>query len=140
MQVQTYLTFDGRCEEALDFYRDTLGAEVTGIVRMKDVPNAPAEVAGDTIVHAKVRIGETTLLTMDDPCHGAQPFGGFSLSLITESDEETSRLFNALADGGTVRSPLAPAFFSSSFGTVVDRLGVQWQVLTASPATAGQAA
>lgn len=139
MQIQTYLTFDGRCDEALDFYHEALGAEVTSVVRLRDVPDASPDRDGNSVVYASLQIGETTLLAMDGGCNGASPFGGFSLSLITESDEQTEQLFARLADGGTVRAPLAPTFFSSRWGLVADRFGVSWMVLTGSAAQAGQA-
>jgi PhnB protein len=139
MQVQTYLTFNGRCQEALDFYREALGAEVTQVTRIRDVPEPPRGASGDNIVYASLQIGETTVLAMDGPSTGAAQFAGFHLSLVTQTDEETERLFGRLAEGGAVRMALTPTFFSSRWGIVADRFGVNWMVLTASPVTAGQA-
>ena len=139
MQVQTYLTFNGRCQEALDFYRDALGAEVTEVVRIRDVPEPPKGADGDNIVYASLQVGETTVLAMDGPSAEGAQFAGFHLSLITRSDEETELLFGRLAAGGTVQVPPAPAFFSSRWGMLADRFGVNWMVLTASPAPAGRA-
>ena len=134
MQVHTYLNFDGRCEEALDFYREALGAEVTSLMRFEDSPETAAahpDVAGDRVLHATFRIGETTLWAMDGPGQDDVEFDGFLLSLVTKTDAETKRLFARLADGGQVREPLTPTFFSSLFGMVTDRFGMGWVVMTA---------
>lgn len=134
MQVQPYLYFDGRCEEAADFYRGALGAEVTLLMRFKDSPepHAPGMVppgAEDRVMHMSLRIGETTLLASDGRCLGQPSFQGFSLSLTASSDAEAERLFAALADGGQVQMPLAKTFFASRFGMVADRFGVSWMVI-----------
>jgi PhnB protein len=139
MQVQTYLTFNGRCQEALDFYRDALGAEVTEVIRIRDVPEPPHGADANNIVYASLQIGETTVLAMDGPSKGAAAFAGFHLSLVTQGDEETERLFGRLADGGSIHVPLTPTFFSSRWGIVADRFGVNWMVLTASVAATAQA-
>lgn len=141
MEVQTYLSFDGRCEEALAFYRETLGAEITTLIHIKDVPEAAAAHpgAGDRVLHSSFRIGETTLCATDGECRSEDAFGGFSLSLITTGDDETERLFGLLADGGQVRMPVTPTFFSSRFGMLADRFGVRWMVLTAPRVELAQA-
>lgn len=142
MKAQTYLTFEGCCDRALAFYREALGAEVTALIRVKDVPEAAAAhpEAGNSVLHASFRIGETTLFATDGMCQGGAAFGGFSLSLVTEDDGETERLLGSLADGGRVRMPAGPTFFSSRFGMVVDRFGVSWMVLTAPREASAQAA
>ncbi len=136
MQVQPYLNFDGRCEEALEFYRKTLGAEVTFLMRFKDSPEPPA--AGmvppgsdNKVMHASFRIGDSTLLAADCHCGGRPSFQGFSLSLTVRDEAEAKRRFDALSDGGQVRMPLAKTFFSPSFGMVADRFGVSWMVYVA---------
>ena len=136
MQVQPYLFFDGRCEEAVEFYRKTLGAEVTMLMRFKDSPepHAPGMIppgAEDKVMHASLRIGETTVLASDGRCLGRPNFQGFSLSLTVPDDAEATRRFAALADGGKVQMPLAKTFFSSRFGMVADRFGVSWMVYVA---------
>ncbi len=137
MQVQPYLFFDGRCEEALDFYRRALGAEVTALMRFGDSPEAAtcpdgAAVAKDKVMHASLRIGETTLMASDGPAPGSRPvFQGFSLALSPSDDAEAQRLFAALGDGGQVQMPLGKTFFASSFGVVADRFGVSWMVVVA---------
>ena len=102
MQIQPYLFFDGRCDEAVEFYRSALGAEVTMLMRFKDNPDPgmgpPA--AADKVMHANLRIGETTILVSDGRCQGHPSFEGFSLSITVRDDADADRLFAALADGG----------------------------------------
>lgn len=131
MQLQPYLFFDGRCEEAIEFYRDKLGAEITTLTRFKDAPG-PASMAPpgseNKVMHAHLRIGDTDVLASDGRCEGNPQFQGFSLSLTASSDDEAETLFTALGDGGQVRMPLSKTFFSSRFGMVADRFGVSWMV------------
>jgi PhnB protein len=136
MQVQPYLFFDGRCEEAVEFYRRVLGAEVTMLMRFKDSPepHEPGQVppgAGDKVMHMSFRIGETTVLASDGRCEGRPNFQGFSLSLTVPHDPEAERLFAALADGGQVQMPLNKTFFASRFGMVADRFGMSWMIYVA---------
>jgi PhnB protein len=136
MQVQPYLFFDGRCEEALEFYRRVLGAEVLGLMRFKDTPepHAPGMVppgAENKVMHGSFRIGETTVLASDGQCGGRPNFQGFSLSLTVPTAAEAERLFTALADGGQVQMPLTKTFFSARFGMVADRFGVSWMLYVA---------
>ena len=134
MQIQPYLFFDSRCDEAIEFYRSALGAEVTMLMRFKDNPEAVecAPETGDKVMHAAIRIGETTIFASDGRCLGQPCFQGFSLSLTVSDDQQAERLFAALADGGQVQMPLAKTFFSSSFGMVADRFGVSWMILVES--------
>ncbi len=133
MQVQPYLDFDGRCEEALEFYRRALGAEVTMLSRFKDNPQALSSGmvppgAENTIMHASFRIGESMVMASDSHCGGKPGFQGFSLSLTLPSAAEAERRFAALADGGQVQMPLGKTFFASSFGMLKDRFGVAWMI------------
>jgi PhnB protein len=133
MQVQPYLFFEGRCEEALAFYGGALGAEVTMLMRFKDSPDpgmAPPG-AADKVMHATMRIGETTVMASDGRCQGRQDYHGFSLSLTVPNETEAERVFGALADGGQVQMPLTKTFFSPRFGMVADRFGVPWMILVA---------
>ena len=134
MQVQPYLFFDGRCEEALAFYRTALGAEVTLLMRFSESPEPPAPGmcapgSEDKIMHSSFRIGETTLMASDGRAMGKPVFAGISLSISPASDAQAQRLFTALAEGGQVQMPLAKTFFASSFGMVADRFGVSWMVV-----------
>lgn len=133
MHVQPYLVFDGRCEETLAFYRSTLGAEITMLLRFKDSPDPGVVRAdtGDKVMHASIRIGDTTVLASDGRCLGTPSLQGFALSLTVPDDAEAQRLFAPLAEGGEVRMPLAKTFFSSQFGMLADRFGVAWMVLVA---------
>lgn len=133
MQVQPYLFFEGRCEEAFEFYRGALGAEVTGLMRFKDSPDPQAcpvpPGAENKVMHASLRIGDTTILASDGYCGGQPTFQGFSLSLTVPDDAEAERLFAALADGGQVQMPLIQTFYASRFGMVTDRFGVSWMII-----------
>jgi len=133
MQAQPYLFFEGRCEEALEFYRRALGAEVTALMRSKDSPDPKMAIPGaeDKVIHAMFRIGETTLLASDGRCQGPPSFQGFALSLTVPSETEAERLFAALGEGGQVLMPLMKTFFSPSFGMVADRFGVSWMIYVA---------
>ena len=134
MQVQPYLFFDGRCEEALEFYKRALGAEVQMLMRFKDSPE-PCESGktppGEKVMHASFRIGETTLMASDGHCAGQPRFQGFSLSLTVANPTEADRVFAALSEGGQVQMPLAKTFFSPRFGMVADRFGISWMVIVA---------
>ena len=133
-QIQPYLFFDGRCEEAIEFYRKAVGAEVTMLMRFKDSPDpgmCTAKEHAEKVMHSSIRIGETTVLASDGRCQGQPSFQCFALSLTVANDAEADRLFAALGDGGQVQMPLAKTFFSSRFGMVVDRFGVMWMVYVA---------
>ena len=139
VQVQPYLFFDGRCEEALEFYRSALGAEVTALMRYKDSP-APADPdkcdmtppgSEDKVMHSNFRIGETQVMASDGMCSGQPRFQGVSLSISVPDDATAERFFAALGDGGQVQMPLAQTFFSSRFGMVADRFGVPWMIIVA---------
>jgi PhnB protein len=131
MQIQPYLFFEGRCQEAIDFYRRALGAEVVMQMAFKDspVPTGQSPETGDKVMHACVKIGETQVFMSDGMCGGAPSFQGFSLSLTLKDDVEAGRAFAALGNGGAVTMPLAKTFFASSFGMVKDRFGVGWMVM-----------
>jgi PhnB protein len=133
MQVQPYLFFDGHCEEAMEFYRSALGAEVTALLRFKDSPDPGMGVPGaeDKVMHASFRIGETTVLASDGRCEGRPSFQGFALSLTVRNETEAERLFAALGTGGQVQMPLTKTFFSPRFGMIADRFGVTWMVYVA---------
>jgi PhnB protein len=135
MQVQPYLFFDGRCEEAVEFYRSVLGAQVEMLMRFKDAPEQPpgmmAPGTENKVMHASLRIGDATVMASDGRCGGQPSFQGFALSLTAADDAEAERLFACLAEGGQVQMPLAKTFFASRFGMVADRFGVSWMVIVA---------
>ncbi len=132
MQVQPYLFFDGRCEEAIEFYRQALGAQVEMLMRFRDSPEPPppgcAPNSGDKIMHAALRIGDGVVMASDGMANGTPEFKGFSLSLDYPDEAQARRVFDALAHGGNVVMPLDKTFFASIFGMVADRFGVQWMV------------
>ena len=133
MLVQTYLSFEGRCEEALEFYKKALGAKVTMVSRFKDMPQPvpPGMVppgAENKVMHASFQVGDTTILAADGRCQGQPSFQGFSLSLTPANEAEADRLFAALAEGGQVKMPMGKTFFAKRFGMVADRFGVSWMI------------
>lgn len=134
MKVQPYLFFEGRCEEAIDFYRGALGAEVTALMRFKDSPDPlpPGMVppgAEGKVMHAEFRIGDAALMASDGRCSGQARFGGVSLSVSVPDGGTADRVFAALAEGGQVQMPLGETFFSPRFGIVADRFGVSWMII-----------
>ena len=135
MPVQPYLFFDGRCEEAIAFYRQALGAELVMLMRFGEGPEGSSQCTegssppADKVMHACLQIGATQVFLSDGFSTGKPEFKGITLSLSAANDAEAKRLFDALAEGGEIQQPLAPAFFSSSFGMVADRFGVSWMVL-----------
>lgn len=129
--IQPYLFFNGRCEEALEFYRKFLGAEVTALMRFKDSPEkSGVHNAENKIMHANFRIGDTQIMASDGSGDSGPVFEGFALTLNVNTEAEADRLFSALSDGGQVRMPLAKTFYSPRFGMVTDRFGVLWMILT----------
>jgi PhnB protein len=134
MQVEPYLFFDGRCEEALTFYVKAVGAEVLTLSRFKEVPPGgdgptPGPEVAEKVMHASFRVGESVVMASDGHCLGHPKFEGFGLSLSAASDDEAAHLFKALADGGETIMPLGKTFFASSFGMLKDRFGVQWMII-----------
>jgi PhnB protein len=134
MHVEPYLFFNGRTEEALDFYRDAIGATTQMLMRNKDAPEPPVGAppgSGNQVLHAAFRVGESVLLASDGPVPGG--FNGFALSLYAKDDADAQRKFDALAAGGEVRMPLAETFFAHRFGMLADRFGVAWMVIHPKP-------
>jgi PhnB protein len=131
--IQPYLFFEGRCDEALDFYVKALDAEVTSLMRYSESPD-PSEMHGheNKVMHASIRIGETEILASDGQCSGNPAFQSFGLALSVNTEADADRFFNALSDGGKVQMPLEKTFFSPKFGMVSDRFGILWMILTVS--------
>lgn len=132
MPVQPYLFFDGRCEEALEFYKKVLGAQVTMLLRFKDSPEPDTSKmpkgSENKVMHAEFKVQDSTLLASDGYCMGAPKFQGFALSVSVPDAAQAARLFDALGQGGKVDMPLAKTFFSESFGMVTDQFGIGWMV------------
>jgi len=131
MQIQPYLFFEGRAEEALEFYQKSLGAKVEAVIRYKENPdpkhNPPN--SGDKVMHCNFRIGDTQVMASDGNCSGKPNFQGFSLTFNAKDEADAKRRFNALAEGGQVNLPLSETFFAKSFGMVADRFGLNWMVM-----------
>jgi PhnB protein len=137
MQVQVYLFFAGRCEEAIEFYKKTVGAEVMMLMRFKDSPEPPQPGmippgSEDKVMHTSLRIGDTMVMASDGRCEGSTSFQGFSLSLTVADEAEADRVFAALAEGGQIQMPLTETFWSPRFGMLSDRFGVGWMVSIAA--------
>ena len=133
MHVEPYLFFEGRCEEAVEFYRKALGAEVTMLMRYKDSPEPPPPGklppgSENKVMHASLRVGDTTVMASDGLVQGRPSFQGFSLSITVPDEAQAEKLFAALADGGQVQMPLAKTFWSPRFGMATDRFGVGWMI------------
>jgi PhnB protein len=133
MQVKQYLFFDGKCEEAIEFYKKTLGAKVDMMMRFKDNPDPqPGSCppgAENKVMHAAMHIGDSLVMASDGMAGGKPEFKGFSLSVDAKNEAEADRIFNALGQGGQVQMPLTKTFFSPRFGMVADRFGVSWMVI-----------
>jgi PhnB protein len=134
MTIQPYLFLDGRCEEAIEFYRRTLGAEVEMMMRFKECPEPMPDAApekAEKVMHASLQIAGSTVLMSDGHCAGQPSFQGFALSLTVKDAAQAARVFGALGEGGEVQMPLGKTFFSPSFGMLADRFGVSWMVYVA---------
>jgi PhnB protein len=134
MQIQPYLFFDGRCEEAIEFYKSRLGAKVEMLMRYKESPEPPPPGmvppgSENKVMHSSLRVGDAVVMASDGNCGGQPSFQGFSLSITVADEAEAERRFAALADGGKVQMPLAKTFFSPRFGMVADRFGVSWMII-----------
>jgi PhnB protein len=131
MNVQSYLVFEGRCEEAIEFYKKAVGAEVLMLSRFKDAPKEMQCSPGseNKVMHACLQIGDTQVMASDGRNRGEPKFEGFSLTLNAANEAEANKLFTALSEGGEVTMPQSKTFFAKSFGMVKDRFGVHWMVI-----------
>ena len=133
MQIDPYLFFEGRCEEAIAFYRETLGAEVEMMMRYEESPEPPPEGmlpegSEKKIMHSALRIGGALVMMSDGMCSGKADFDGVSLSLTVPDAETLDRFFDALAEGGKVNMPPGKTFWSERFAMVDDRFGLGWML------------
>lgn len=137
MQVQPYLSFEGRCEEAIEFYKKALNAEVLMLMRFKDAPEQPQQGGGcgptpqvaDKVMHSSLQIGDSIVHMTDGRCQAPAKFSGISLSLSLKDDAQAAKAFTALGEGGQITMPLGKTFFASSFGMITDKFGVTWMVI-----------
>ncbi len=133
MNVNPYLSFEGRAQEAIDFYKGAIGAQVEVVMQFKDAPpdmqaNMPNK---DKVMHAAFKVGDTSIMATDGQCSGKATFSGITLTLNANSDAEAEKLFKALGQGGKVGMPMSETFFATRFGMVADKFGVNWMVLKA---------
>jgi len=130
--IKAYVFFDGRCDEAIEFYGRALGAEIIRLSRFGDSPDPAMRPAGSEkkVMHAELRIRGTTLFVSDGRCTGKAVFEGFSLTIEAPTDAEAEKIFAALADGGQVQMPMGKSFFASRFGMAADRFGIVWMVIS----------
>ena len=133
MQIQPYLSFEGRCDEAIEFYKKAIGAKVDMLMRFKESPDQSMISPGsaDKVMHAALRAGDAQILMSDGRCTGSANFNGIALALSVASDADAQRIFSSLAEGGKVNMPLTKTFFSSNFGMLADKFGVGWMVMVA---------
>ena len=134
MQVQPYIFFDGRCEEAVNFYTTALNAEVTMMMRFKENPDPQLNPMGgkeldEKIMHASFKIGQTEVMASDGYAKGKPEFKGITLSVSAATEAEAKKIFGALSEGGKVTMPLSKTFYSPCFGMVTDKFGVSWMVI-----------
>jgi uncharacterized glyoxalase superfamily protein PhnB len=131
-EVQPYLFFEGRCEEAMAFYKSALGAEVMALIRYKEGPESPPgrlpPGSENKVMHGAMKIGKSLVSMSDGGCSGKPTFDGVSLTYTAANDAEAERVFGALASEGQVQQPLVKTFFSSKFGMLTDRFGLGWMV------------
>ncbi len=138
MFVQPYLQFEGRAEEAIAFYTKAIGAKTQMLMRFKESPEPmpPGMLppgAENKVMHGAFHVGDSLIMASDGNCSGKANFGGFSLTITAKDDAEAKKLFAALGEGGQVNMPLTKTFFASSFGSLVDRFGVNWMVIVPMP-------
>jgi PhnB protein len=130
--VQPYLFFNGKCEEALNFYKKAIGAEITAIMRFKDCPDPEGRAAGgaEKVMHGSFKIGQSEIMASDGCGDGTTSFQGFSLSIAVPTGAEADRYFAALSEGGKVQMPMGKTFFAEKFGMVEDKFGMGWMIIT----------
>jgi PhnB protein len=130
MKVQPYLFFNGRCDEAIAFYKKAVGAEVGMLARFKDSPAPEQCGAGwaEKVMHAEITIGESKILLSDGRGESKTNFENFALTIIVKDPPTAERLFASLADGGKIIMPVARTFYSPAFGMLTDKFGVMWMV------------
>jgi len=137
MNVTPYIFFDRQCNDAINFYKKAIGAEVLFMMQYKDAPEAMPEPMNspdmqNCVLHATLKIGDSEVMLSDAPPGNHKGHAGFSLSITVADKNTADEMFNALAEGGNVQMPLEPTFFSPYFGTLADKFGVEWMVYAES--------
>ena len=141
MNVQPYLFFNGRAEEALNFYTKALGTKPDMLMRNREAPEQPPPGmlppgSEDKVMHASFRVGDTEVMLSDGRCSGTPKFDGFALSITAADEADARRKFDAMSAGGEVTMPLGRTFWSQCFGMLTDRFGVGWMMSVASEGSA----
>ena len=135
MKIEPYVFFDGRCEEALAFYKSAIGAETTMLMRHSQNPDVQPGMmppgSENKVMHASMKIGDAMVMCSDGNCGGKPSFQGFSLTYNAKDEAEADRAFAALSQGGQVTMPLGKTFFSPKFGMCSDKFGLGWMVIVA---------
>jgi PhnB protein len=135
MNIQPYLSLDGRAQEAIDFYKSAIGAKVEMVMHFKDAPpemqSQISPESRDKVMHACIKVGDTPVFLTDGSCNNKASFSGVTLTLNADSDTEAEKLFAALGKGGQVQMAMNETFFATRFGTLADKFGVSWMVLKA---------
>jgi PhnB protein len=133
MNIQPYLSFEGRAKEAIEFYKSAIGAKVDVIMHFKDAPpemqSQMSPESKDKVMHAAFKVGDTQVLASDGNCSGKASFSGVSLTLNAANSAEAEKLFGALGNGGQVTMPMSETFFAHRFGMLADKFGVNWMVI-----------
>ncbi len=135
MPIQAYVNYNGRCDEAIDFYKQALGAEVEMVMRFREAPDPCPDGMlppkwDEKVMHSSLRIGDSVLMASDGMSSTPPSYDGITLSLQAKTTDEADRLFNALAQGGQITMPIGPTFWSPRFGMLKDRFGVPWMINT----------
>jgi PhnB protein len=130
VRVEPYLDFNGRCDEALEFYKKAIDAKVGMLMRWQDSPDKSMSTPqnADKVIHAQFSVGDTTVMASDGRNSGQPNFNGIMLSISVDSEAKADQLFNGLAEGGKVTMPMGKTFFSARFGMVADKFGVGWMI------------
>ena len=147
MDLNTYLFFDGQCEEAFRLYEKTVGGRIVGLMRYADVPSGPAAFKGSNrVIHVSLHVGDRVLMGSDTPPAGVEPMPsghrpeqykkpqGFRANVAVDTPAETDRIYHALFEGGTIAMPIGETFFAQRFGMLDDRFGTPWMVTCLKPA------
>jgi PhnB protein len=134
MKVEPYLSFEGRCDEAIDFYKSAVGAKVNMLMRFKEAPECPPSGKFppeqlNKVMHASLTIGDSIVMATDGHCTGNANFSGISLTMSVSSDAEAEKMYASLGAGGKVTMPMGKTFFASRFGMLTDRFGVPWMII-----------
>ena len=131
MKLQTYVTFAGNCEEAINFYKDVLDGEITQLMRFAEMPPGHMEVTKeveDLVMHATLEFHGNALMASDNPSPDYEQGNAYHLSIYLEDPEEAFSVFNSLANGGNIAMPFEEVFWGGKFGMLTDRFGVGWMV------------